>query len=79
YTRTMLQEARGLEELFGDAYRHYARHVPFFLPRLTRYRPPDEEESSGFSLGRWRRNREYEALMGAVAGFAFLTIRMFWV
>lgn len=79
YTRTMSHEARRLEELFGEAYRHYARHVPLFLPRITRYRAPDAEETPGFSLARWRRNREYQALMGAVAGFAFLTIRMFWV
>jgi hypothetical protein len=29
-----------------------------------------------FSPERWRRNREYEALLGAVAGFAVLAVRM---
>ncbi len=27
-----------LERRFGDAYRHYKRHVPRWLPRLTPYR-----------------------------------------
>jgi protein-S-isoprenylcysteine O-methyltransferase Ste14 len=81
YGRTIRNEARHLEGLFGDAYRHYARHVPLFFPRLTRYRAPGTERDggqAGFSGGRWRRNREYEALLGALAGFGFLVLRMYW-
>ncbi|MEK9501438.1 methyltransferase family protein [Gaopeijia maritima] len=40
---------------------------------------PDAVASAGapsFSVERWRRNREYEALLGAVAGFAGLIARM---
>jgi len=78
YGRTIRHEARRLEEAFGDAYRHYARRVPLFLPRLTCYRAPDPGRAPGFSLERYRRNREYEALLGALAGFAFLAVRMYW-
>ncbi len=77
YTRTMKSEARFLEQEFGDAYRAYARHVPVLLPRLTPWRPGGRERG-GFSADQYRRNREYEALLGALAGFVLLMIRMYW-
>ncbi len=77
YGRTIGSEAELLEGLFGDAYRHYAQHVPLLLPRLTPYRAPGEEPV-GFSMERYTGNKEYEALLGAIAGFAFLTLRMYW-
>ena len=87
YQRTIRNEAEHLENLFGDAYRRYAEAVPLFLPRLTAWRGPDGggggaaaraagESPAGFSVDRWRRNREYEALLGAVAGLAGLWLRM---
>lgn len=77
YTRTMRSEARILEELFGQDYRHFAENVPLLLPRLTPYRAPGVTGSQGrFTLERYRDNKEYEALLGAVAAFAFLAGRM---
>ncbi|HSR43372.1 MAG TPA: methyltransferase [Longimicrobiales bacterium] len=78
YGRTIRGEADLLEGLFGDRYRHYARHVPLVIPRLTAYRPPQEGRAE-FTLSRWRRNREYEAVAGTLAGFAFLAARMIWM
>lgn len=78
YTRTMRGEARLLEREFGDAYREYARRVPALLPRLTPYRPSAPAGGGRFSLSRYRRNREYEALLGALAGFTLLVLRMYW-
>lgn len=78
YGRTIREEAHLMEELFGDQYRHYAAHVPLFLPRLSQYRAPGDDAPGAFSLERYRGNKEYEALLGAVAGFAFLTLRMYW-
>lgn len=78
YVRTMRAEARFLEKEYGDRYRDYARHVPLVLPRITRYRAPGSAAAGRFSLARYRRNREYEALLGALAGFALLTLRMYW-
>lgn len=78
YGRTIRGEAELLEGLFGDAYRHYASNVPLLLPRLTPYEAPGASVSHGFDLERWKGNKEYEALLGAVAAFAFLTLRMFW-
>lgn len=76
YGRTIREEAVLMEELFGDQYRHYAANVPLFLPRLTGYRAPGDDAPGSFSLERYRGNKEYEALLGAVAGFAFLFLRM---
>jgi hypothetical protein len=83
YSRTIRGEAQLLEQLFGEQYRDYAENVPLFLPRLTAWRAAgaslSDASSAGapaFSLERWRRNREYEALLGAFAGFAFLALRM---
>jgi protein-S-isoprenylcysteine O-methyltransferase Ste14 len=78
YGRTIRGEAELLEGLFGDSYRHYAAHVPLVLPRPTPYRPPREGGRPGFTLARYRRNREWEALLGALAGFAFLAAKMWW-
>lgn len=77
YGRTIRNEARLMEELFGDQYRHYAANVPLFLPRLTPYRAPGDEAPGTFSMERYRGNKEYEALLGAAAGFAFLALRMY--
>ena len=76
YGRTIRSEAQLMEQLFGDEYRHYAASVPLFLPRLTGYRAPGAEQGGAFSLERWSGNKEYEALLGTAAGFAFLAVRM---
>ena len=78
YGRTIRGEASLLEELFGEEYRHYGQHVPLIRPRLTPYRAPGRQ-TRPFTLERWRRNREYEAALGAVAGFAFLAVKMVWL
>src|SRR5262249_50071397 len=43
--RTMREEEARMVELFGDAYREYARTVPLFLP----YRWPRPAPADGFS------------------------------
>jgi hypothetical protein len=77
YSRTMLVEARQLGDLFPDQYARYAAEVPAFIPRTLPYRASDGDESTGgFRWSRYRRNREWEALLGAVAAFAFLVAKM---
>jgi len=78
YGRTIRGEASLLEELFGEEYRRYARHVPLVVPRLGAWRP-DGATAAKFDLRRWRQNREYEALAGTLAGFAVLTAKMLWM
>ena len=78
YGSTMARETGELEERFGDGYRSYKESVPVFLPRLTRFRPAAGHATrgeTGFSTGRYLRNREYEALLGAVAGLGLLALK----
>lgn len=77
YGRTIRVEGSLLGGLFGDDYRDYAKGVPLLIPRLTPYRRSGESRRS-FTLMRWRHNREYEALLGALAGFAVLAFKMVW-
>jgi protein-S-isoprenylcysteine O-methyltransferase Ste14 len=70
-------EARSLEERFGDRYARWARAVPLFFPRAAAYREASaEDRGARFTFERWRRNREYEAVLGVLAGFAFLTAKL---
>ncbi len=74
YGRTMSGEAALLGELFGERFHHYAANVPAFAPRLTPYRATGVE-GGGFTLAQYKRNREWEAALGAFAGFAFLVVK----
>ena len=75
YRRTIAKERRRLTELFGASYVEYAASVPALLPRLTPY-PPAAAACPGFAWARYLRNREWEALLGAVAAFAVLAVKM---
>ena len=78
YGRTMSGETELLTRLFGDRFLHYAENVPAFLPRLTRYRPDQLDVDGGFRVSRYKRNNEWEALLGAGAAFAFLATKRVW-
>jgi protein-S-isoprenylcysteine O-methyltransferase Ste14 len=75
YSRTMAGEARHLGELFPEQYGEYAERVPGFLPRLT----PHGGAMGGFRWVQYRRNREWEASLGALAAFALLSAKMAWL
>lgn len=77
YSVTARREASFLEETFGDAYRAYAERVPLLLPRPLPARS-DGREQLRFSGARYLANKEWEAALGVVAGFAALAIKM-WV
>lgn len=72
YGKTMAGERELLTELFGDRYRAYAANVPAVMPRLTPWREP-AVVGGGFTLAQYVRNREWEAGVGALLGFLFLT------
>ena len=78
YSRTMAHESTRLTELFGDEYREYAAHVPAFLPRATPHRTTSPGGEGGFRWSQYERNREWEALLGALAAFGVLLLRSFW-
>lgn len=76
YGSTMREEASGLERAFGDEYRAFAEAVPMFVPRLTAAKLLDVK-STGFDLGRWKANREWEALLGAFVMLGALVGKLF--
>lgn len=76
YTRTMAGEARHLSGLFPERYARYAAAVPGFLPRLTPY---EDREGGGFRWSQYRRNREWEAALGALAAFGVLGAKAIWL
>jgi hypothetical protein len=59
----------------------YAARVPRLVPRLRRHKSGDDIfalESGNFSLPLYRKHREYNALMGAIAIYAVLALRIFF-
>lgn len=79
YRGAMLRESDRLADRFGAAYRRYNKSVPLFFPRGARYQPGPASGTGSrptpFSVARYLRNREYEALLGAAAGFGLLALK----
>jgi hypothetical protein len=83
YFAVMRNEESDLRERFGATFDEYAARVPLFFPRLSRERiaapsPTDAAPASKFSWAQYRRNREYRALLGTIAGIGILWLRM-WI
>ena len=77
YGSTMARETGELAARFGESYTRYSRSVPVLLPGLRRFRPAEgcAPAATPFSLARYIHNKEYEALLGAVAGFGLLALK----
>ena len=75
YGITISLEHNRLAKLFGQAYREYASSVPLLIPRVLPYRRSGDSERDGFRFKRYCRNKEWEALLGVLAMFAFLTMK----
>jgi protein-S-isoprenylcysteine O-methyltransferase Ste14 len=79
YTAVIRNEEADLRKLFGAAFEEYAARVPVFFPR---FRAPVDEASmaktpaNSFSWPQYRRNREYQALLGVLAGLGVAWLRM---
>jgi len=79
YSRTMAHENRQLHELFGDAFDDYRNAVPAFVPRLRPYcGEVSADQAGGFEFSQYRRNREWEASLGALAAFVILAAKLMW-
>ena len=82
YSAVMWNEEEDLRRQFGAAFDEYAARVPLFFPRFAgpRHGPasPAAAAAAPFSWARYRRNREYSALIGTIAGLGILWVRM-WI
>ena len=76
YRATALREEAELEKIFGETYGSYAAAVPRFVPRLSPHRTTEAVRSGRFLLARYLRNREWEAGLGALAGYGALVLKM---
>ena len=76
YWPTIKSEEAYLRSVF-PAFDVYAARVPRLLPRFSPARFPGEEAGAGsFGWGQYRHHREYNALIGVLAIYAALGLRM---
>jgi len=75
YWPVMRREEGHLRRQFGETYDRYADVVPLLLPtRFARERTFPCSEKFGWA--RYKKNREYEAAAGYLAGIGFLALKM---
>jgi protein-S-isoprenylcysteine O-methyltransferase Ste14 len=82
YYAVMRNEENDLRVRYGKTFEEYARRVPLFFPRMTAAAADDFSTSATpeakFSWAQYRRNREYQALIGTLAGLGIVWLRM-WI
>jgi len=71
YWPVIRREENYLRGEFGADYDRYAKNVPLFFPRFRRL-----QNSGSFQWKQYRKNHEYEALLGYLALMIFLAIRI---
>ena len=75
----MRNEEDDLRARFGSAFDEYAANVPLFLPHLfgsSYCHARRSQARQAFSWEQYRRNREYKALIGTLAGLVAVWLRM---
>jgi hypothetical protein len=80
YYAVMRNEERDLRVRFGAAFDEYCARVPLFVPHppAGRVKSAAGGTAGTFSWGQYRRNREYQALIGTLFGLGTLVLRM-WI
>jgi len=78
YRAVMKREAEELRARYGTAYEEYAARVPLFLPRMPAWAEMLARRYEEFSWEQYRRNREYQAALGAVLALGILAAKMWF-
>ena len=73
YWPVMRQEEREIAEGYGPPFEEYRRRVPLFLPALSAHMPDIGQKFSG---AQYRRNREYQAVIGGILVEAVLILKI---
>jgi protein-S-isoprenylcysteine O-methyltransferase Ste14 len=78
YFPVMRREGDFLRSKFGEAYDQYAKSSSHFFPtfRITSSAAGTSGSKDGFQWERYKRNHEYEAALGYLAGLVFLVIKL---
>ena len=74
YLPVIQLEEQHLRDLF-PSYETFARNVPALFPRLTAWK---DASGPGFTAALYRKNREYQAALGFLAGALYLIVRALW-
>jgi len=77
YSAVMRNEERDLRTRYGAAFDEYASRVRLFFPRISSA-PEFQSTGKAFDFAQYRRNREYKALLGTLAGIGIVWVRM-WI
>ena len=72
YVPVMRREERNLRQRFGQSFDEYATTVPLLFP----YRKPHRLSQEKFEWKQYRKNHEYEAALGYLAGVVFLVVKI---
>lgn len=79
YCAVMRNEEEDLRRRYGASFDQYAARVPLFFPRIEpRDEPSAARDERPFSWPQYRRNREYKALVGSIAGLGIVWLRI-WI
>jgi protein-S-isoprenylcysteine O-methyltransferase Ste14 len=81
YYAVIRNEEADLRKRFGAAFDAYAARTPLFFPAFRAPKgevQPGNARANAFSWARYRRNREYQALLGTIAGLGVVWLRM-WI
>jgi protein-S-isoprenylcysteine O-methyltransferase Ste14 len=74
YLPVIVSEETFLREKFPE-FAEYAAHVPRLWPRLRAF----GNDQNAFSWELYRKHREYNAILGAVAMTAALVLKLLWI
>jgi hypothetical protein len=82
YYAVMRNEESDLRARYGKAFDGYEARVPLFFPKIAAANPSElpvaVTSQAQFSWSQYRRNREYQAFLGTLAGLGIVSLRM-WI
>jgi protein-S-isoprenylcysteine O-methyltransferase Ste14 len=80
YYAVIRNEEAALRKRFGTVFEDYAARTPLFFPGspASKGAAPANARAHGFSWPQYKRNREYQALLGTIAGLGVVWLRM-WI
>lgn len=76
YPQRIITEESSLAGYFGDAWRSFTEARPRFFPRCS---PVRRENPDVFEWARYRKNKEYQAALGYLAGVTVLLVKKWMV